>query len=343
MIEAPGRMTVRDVPSLPLPPNEVRVAVRAVGVCAGDVYIYKGVNPYASFPVVGGHEIAGVVSEVGAQVAGLQPGMRVVVEPFVGCGHCYPCRVGKPNCCVNLSIIGVHRPGGFAEEVSAPASHVHPVPPGLSFEWASFAEPVAIGVQACRRGEVGTELVLVLGCGPIGLALIEVARSRGARVLAADLLPERLALAQTLGAETLSAGPGLREALLGRTKGEGAPVVIEATGSPPVMAEAAELVAAGGRVVIVGLAKRGQTLELPALDLTRKEMTILGSRASSGCFPEALALLASGQVRYPQVMTTFSMWEAPEVLARLERDPAALHKAVLTLPGAGGAARQENP
>src|SRR5918997_3179706 len=106
-------------------PNEVSVAVRATGVCAGDMYIFQGKNPYAQYPIIGGHEIAGVVHEVGSAVEGLAPGTPVVVEPFIGCGTCYPCRIGKSNCCVNLQIIGVHRPGGYAEYLTAPATHVH--------------------------------------------------------------------------------------------------------------------------------------------------------------------------------------------------------------------------
>src|SRR6185312_13495232 len=149
------------------------------GLCAGDLHIYLGKNPYVTFPRVGGHEIAGVISAVGPGVKGVAIGERVVVEPFIGCGHCCPCRIGKRNCCANLSIIGVHRDGGFAERVIAPAANLHPIPSDMSDFEASFAEPVAIGVQACRRGEVTAgDRVLVLGAGPIGLAIGEVARAR---------------------------------------------------------------------------------------------------------------------------------------------------------------------
>jgi L-gulonate 5-dehydrogenase len=238
--------------------------------------------------------------------------------------------VGKPNCCANLQIIGVHRAGGFAEYVTAPASHIHRIPAGLSPLFASFAEPVAIGVQACRRGEVGAEDdVLILGCGPIGLALIEVARARGARVLATDILPERLETAAQLGAETLHAGPDLLPNMLERTNGEGMPVVIEATGSPQAMEQTVDLVAASGRIVIVGLVKQGVGITFPGLDFTRKEMTVVGSRASANCFPEALDLLARGAIHYPKIATAFSMWDAPEIFASLANNPGKVHKGVL--------------
>ncbi len=311
-------------------PGEVLISVRAAGICAGDLYFYLGKNPYAVYPQICGHEIAGLVAEVGEGVTGLDPGMPVVVEPFLGCGTCYPCRIGKSNCCARLQIIGVHRPGGYAEYLTAPATHVHRVPDGLSLTVASFAEPVAIGVQACRRGAVAAgEYVLILGCGPIGLALIEVARARGARVVATDLLPSRLETAAQLGAEVLPADEHLLQRVLEHTHGEGAPVVIEATGSVQAMEQTVDLVAAGGRIVIVGLVKQGTMVRFPGLDFTRKEMTILGSRASVNCFPESLQLLASGAIRYPQFATEFRLWEAPQVFADLAENPGKVHKAVL--------------
>src|ERR1041385_8707372 len=188
IIDEPGRMRVGDWARPELEPGEVLVRVRATGICAGDMYIYQGKNPYAAYPIIGGHEICGSIAEVGSAVKHLQPGALVVVEPFLGCGRCYPCRLGKSNCCADLQIIGVHRAGGFAEFVVAPATHIHPVPEGLPHTWAAFAEPVAIGVQACRRGAVKSgEYVLILGAGPIGLALIEVALARGAQPVVTDI------------------------------------------------------------------------------------------------------------------------------------------------------------
>jgi L-gulonate 5-dehydrogenase len=329
ILDAPTNMRVGESSKPVAGPSEVVVQVAAAGVCAGDLLIYRGNNPYASYPIIAGHEMAGVISDIAQDVTGFKLAERVVIEPFISCGKCYPCRVGKNNCCANLHIIGVHSPGGFAEYVKAPAKNIHKVPDGLPLEYASFAEPVAIAVQACRRGEVGNEYVLILGCGPIGLALIEVAKARGARVVATDVLEDRLVMAQALGAETIVSDDKLLAAVLEQTKGEGAPVVIEATGNLKVMEATVDLVASGGRIVIVGLGKKGQSVSFPALDFTRKEMTLLGSRTSVNCFPEALELLASGKIHYPKVATNFSMWEAPELFKKLSDNPAMLHKALL--------------
>jgi L-gulonate 5-dehydrogenase len=332
VIQAPLQMNMESRPVPTLGPGEVLICVKSVGVCAGDLYIYQGKNPYASYPLVAGHEIAGVVQDTGAGVTGVKAGTPVVIEPFIGCGRCYPCRVGKSNCCVRLQIIGVHRPGGFAEFLTAPARNVYPIPAGLSFAHASFAEPVAIGVQACRRGNVRVdEYVLVLGCGPIGLSLIEVARHRGARVVAADIQLSRLDIARQLGAEALPADENLLPSVLEQTQGEGAAVVIEATGNVKAMEQTIELVASGGRIVIVGLVNKGTGVTLPGLDFTRKELSILGSRASVDCFPESLQLLAGGSIHYPRIAAEFAFSEAPTLFAQLTQSPASVHKALLTV------------
>lgn len=310
-------------------PGEALVRVDAAGLCAGDLYIYLGKNPYVSYPRTGGHEIAGSVEALGPDTAGPAPGTRVVVEPFLGCGHCYPCRIGKPNCCANLKIIGVHQDGGFADYLIAPIGKLFEIPSGMSAYKASFAEPVAIGVQSCRRGQVSAgDTVLILGAGPIGLALVEVANARGARTYVSDVLPARLETAAELGATPLPAGDDFLDTVMRLTDGEGMPVVIEATGNAGVMEKTVDYVAAGGRIVIVGLVKKGVGVTFPGLDFTRKEMTIVGSRASTACFPESLALLASGKIHYPDIGSEFPLAAAPDVFARLGENPAALHKAV---------------
>lgn len=313
-------------------PGELRVTVAAAGLCTGDLYIYTGKNPYVTFPRIGCHEVSGTVTAHGPGVDAPPIGTPVVVEPFIGCGRCYPCRIGKPNCCAALTIIGVHRDGGFADHLVAPASHVHPIPEGLSTFEAAFSEPVAIGVQGCNRGAVtGADSVLVLGAGPIGLAAAEVAMARGARVHVTDTNPVRLAVAAELGAGTLPAGPGLHEAVMGITRGEGMPVVMEATGAVPAIEQTVDLVAAGGRIVVLGLVPKGMGVTFPGLDLTRKEVTLHGSRASAGCFPEALRLIAEGRISYLRIASRLPLREAPAIFAMLAADPSALHKAIFDL------------
>jgi L-gulonate 5-dehydrogenase len=330
VLDAPQRLHVGDWPEPVCGPGDVLIRPIAAGICAGDMQHYGGRNPYTTYPLICGHEVCGEVTRVGDDVRRFRRGDRVVIEPVVGCGRCYPCRHGKPNCCTNFCLIGLHRPGGYADLCVAPEANVHAVPAGLDPVTASFAEPLTIGIHACRRGAVASgEYCLILGAGPIGLAMLEVARLRGARTVVTDINPERLAFARELGAETLLADDTLLPAVLEQTRGEGADVVLEATGSPKAIESAIDLVAPGARVVIVGLVKKGIGVTLPGLDFTRKEVNVLGSRNSVNCFPEAIALLAAGAVRYPRVATQIPMWDSVPVFARLHENPAALHKAVL--------------
>lgn len=332
IFEAPHELSLGSWPTPEPGPKDVVISVNAAGICAGDLYIYSGKNPYAQYPIIGGHEVCGTVVKVGSNVHNVALGKLVVIEPFLACGKCYPCRVGKPNCCANLQIIGVHRPGGYAEYLLAPAPNVHLVPSGVSPFRASFAEPITIGLHACQRGQVsGADYVFVLGCGPIGLAIIEVALVRGARVIATDVVDSRRDIAQRLGAETLKADEKLIENVFAQTGGEGAPVVIEATGNPTVMQSTIDLVAAGGRIVIVGLVAKGVHVSLPGLEFTRKEVSIFGSRTEVGCFPEALALLASDKIKYPEHASDFDLWSAPAVFAEITRNPSMVHKGVFVI------------
>jgi L-gulonate 5-dehydrogenase len=332
VLEAPQQLQVGDWPTPRCGSSDVLIRPVAAGICAGDLQHYGGRNPYTKYPLVCGHEVCGEVAEVGGEVRRFKRGDLVVIEPVVGCGHCHPCRHGKPNCCMNFCLIGLHRPGGYAEWCVVPEANLHAVPPGLDPVTASFAEPLTIGLQACRRAQVAAgEYCLVLGAGPIGLAILETARLRGARVRITDINEERLAFARELGAETLKADDQLLATVLEQTDHAGAEVVIEATGNPRVVESTVDLVAFGGRVVIVGLVKKGMGVTFPGLDFTRKEINLLGSRNSVNCFPEAIALLASGAVKYPRVATKLPLWESVPVFAKLHENPAALHKAVLVL------------
>lgn len=324
-------MHVADWPEAPLEPGEVRVRVAAAGVCAGDLSIFNGKNPYARLPVVAGHEMSGTVVEVHPSVSTGLVGTRVAVEPFIACGVCYPCRVGKTNCCANLRILGVHQAGGYAETVVAPAKNCYEIPAEMPFTQAALVEPVTIALQACRRGGVGpADTVLVLGCGPIGAFIIEVARELGATVYAADVLPDRLAVAERLGAVPVLSDENLLAKVLEITHGEGMPVVIEATGVPQVIEQTVHLVAAGGRVVIAGLVKGGVGVTFPGLDFTRKELTLLGSRTEVGCFPESIRLLAEGRIRFARMATEFDMFaDAPGLFSKLAEKPEAIHKGIL--------------
>jgi threonine dehydrogenase-like Zn-dependent dehydrogenase len=214
--------------------------------------------------------------------------------------------------------------------VAVPFTHVHQIPLDLDVSKAALAEPVTIALHACYRGALAKgERVLVVGCGPIGMFCVEVAREKGAEVFACDINRERLEIAAELGAVPILSDETLFQNIEKITGGEGFPLVIEATGVPDVMSKTVEMVAAGGRIVIAGLVKKGVKVGFEGLDFTRKELTILGTRTEVNCFPEAIRLLADGKIKFADRSTRISMWDAPGMFSVLSKRPDTIHKGLL--------------
>lgn len=174
VLYAPFDMRIEDRPQ-PIPAaGEALVRVKAVGICGSDVHFFKGEHPYKNYPRIHGHEIAGIIEEVNGS-SDLQPGDRVVLEPLLACGNCYPCRTGKYNCCANLQVIGAHVDGGFADYLKAPINRLHKIPASMPFHLAATAEPYSIGVQISRRAALQAgEIVLIIGAGAIGLTVLDL-------------------------------------------------------------------------------------------------------------------------------------------------------------------------
>lgn len=330
---APGTMTVGEAP-VPRPqPGQALVAVEAVGLCGSDFHLLDGTHPYAHFPQTQGHEFAGVVTEFGPGYYGpVQPGQRVAVEPLVPCGTCFACRRGRYNCCTDLKVLGAHAPGALAEFVVVRTESLHPVG-DLDAPTAALAEPVSIGLQAVHRGGiVAGDNVVVLGAGPIGLAVTLGATDRGARVLAADRVPARLEHARTFGADTVvdTGTEDLREAVARWTGGEGAAVVVDATGVPALIRGAFDLVAPSGTIVVVGISD--QEVSIPVIEFSRKEVSVLGSRNSAGIFPAAVDLVRRHADTARTLIThTFPLTEVPEAIRFAADHPAEVGKAIITV------------
>lgn len=278
----------------PVPgPHEVLVCVKAAGICGSDVHFYDGSNPYARYPQIFGHELSGIIEEVGSEVTIRQVGDRVVVEPAVPCGNCYPCRIGKYNACGNIGMIGSVRAGGFADFVAVPENHVHVMPNGMNFEIGALCEPFTIGAQAIDRSDIRPgQTVTILGMGPIGLTILtQIKKKHNVKVFAVDLVPERLELARVFGADVV-VNPNERdtiEAINEWTGGEGSNVVIESAGIPLTIEQTIHLVSPGGRIVIVGLT--GKDVTFPGQLLTKKDVEIYGTRHSVNKFPEVIQFL----------------------------------------------------
>src|SRR5581483_7490747 len=234
------------------------------------------------FPRIQGHEFSAIVERAGANCpGGIRPGDRVAVWPVRGCGRCYPCRVGRANACVSLELFGIHRDGGLQELLRVPVTQVFGVG-DLGAEASAFVEPMSIAVHALERADIRAgQKVAVLGAGPIGLATVLAATSVGARVMSIDPVAARRDIAAKVGAETVAWGDAQEVAGVIRRwgRGSGPPRVIDTTGNPAALAQAAELVSAAGRVGVVGMSSAPAPLRSGIFP--EKEIDVAGSSCSS--------------------------------------------------------------
>lgn len=279
--------------------GEVLLKVRAVGICGTDIHIYGGRQPYLEYPRVMGHELAGEVVEA-SEDSGLKPGDVAYVMPYLSCGACVACRKGKPNCCTRIEVLGVHRDGALAEFLSVPQRFVRKVD-GIGFDEAAMIEFLAIGAHAVRRarslGPLDGEHALVVGAGPIGLAVALFAARHGARVTIMDTRADRLDFARRhlKVSQAVTVGEGDRETLSELTQGEFFDVVFDATGNALAMARGLAFVAHGGRYVWVSIVAADIALSDP--EFHKREATLLASRnATIEDFEEVVQALREGAV-----------------------------------------------
>lgn len=312
-------------------PDDVLVKVKRVGICGSDMHIYHGTNPLATYPRIPGHEVAGEVVEVGSAVKNVKPGDHVVVEPIRYCGECYACRKGRPNVCKSLSVFGVHEDGGMRESFVLPERQLHVVDPTLDWDEAVLAEPFTIGAQAVWRGGVEEgDTVLIQGSGPIGICILKMAKLQGAKVIMTDLEEERLAFAKENGAdEVINAREvSVEEKVMELTDGEGPNVVIDAVCLPMTFELGVNVVSPAGTVVVLGFDERPS--QISQLPITKKEVTIVGSRLQTNQFGKVVSLLNDRKLKGNGFIThQFPLDQVKEAFSFVEKNPGEVRKAVI--------------
>lgn len=296
--------------------NEVRIRVEAIGICGTDVEIVGGNMAYytsglAHFPITIGHEWTGIVDRCGEAVTDLAEGMRVVGEVSIGCRTCAICLSGSYHRCLNRSETGVmNRDGGMADYVVIPRWAVHPVPDHVPVAAAALVEPTAIAFNAVRLGGVGLgRRTFIVGDGPIGLLILQVARAMGDTapvVCGADT--QRLSTARSLGAGAIvdAREPGHREAVLAAFGGDKPEIILEASGSAAGVETALAVAAPGATIILQGLLG---ALPSKAIDLDHvvvNDITLRGALGSPGIWPQVVDLIASGQV-HPEAIVTHTL------------------------------------
>lgn len=334
IVERPLEIAIREVPEPVIGrPDEVKIRVISGGICGSDIGIFRGTNSLATYPRVIGHEFGGRVTEVGPETRGIAPGDIVAVDPVRSCGHCYACRHDRHNVCRDVEVVGVHRDGGFAEFVVAPASACHKLDPNkLAPDLACLAEPYSIGMQVNFRAQIAQgDTVLVMGSGPIGLCVMEIAKTRGARVMMTDIVPDRLAHALTCGADRAIdvRTEDLEAAVLDFSGGEGVAVAVDSVCSPTSVPQAMNLVCPAGRVVVLGLSDKPS--EIAQVAFTKKEVTVLGSRLNNHRFPEVVRMFENGQLRPERLRSDiFPFFEVAEAMELIREHPERVCKVSLS-------------
>ena len=331
-ISSPGKIVVVDRPIPEPAADEVLIRVKAAGICGSDTHIYHGKNAFATYPRVVGHEFVGEIAGCGKDITDLPLKTPVTVDPVLACGHCRPCRIGRPNVCTNLQVLGVHTDGGFQEYIAVKRCNVYPLPPGISWEKAALIEPYSIAAQVKERGRITKEdIVLICGAGPIGLIILQMAKMIGAKTAIMDIVNSRLEKAATMGADLVinSKTQNVVEKMLAFSDNEGASLIYEATGNISVLETCITKIAArAGRIVVLGFTQ--ELVKIPQVSIMSRELDIIGTRLNSKKFPEVISWFAEKKVQPEKILShSFPFEKIKDAFARMEEDPDSVCKVVL--------------
>ena len=303
--------------------GEALVRVHNVGICGTDISGYLGKMPFFSYPRIPGHELGVEVIEVGADVSNVRAGDHCSVEPYINDPHSYATKIGKPNCCEKLQVLGVHRDGGMRPYFVLLARKLH-VSKKLSFEQLALVETLAIGCHAVQRsGVTKDEFCLIIGAGPIGLATLEFVKLTGAKIIVLDTNAQRLEFCRTVMGvpHTVKLSENIEKDLRDLTDGHLPEVVIDATGNSLSMSAAYGLIAPGGRLVYVGITTDEVKFKHPVFH--RPEGTLLCSRnAMPQDFDNIIAWIEEGKIdtrpwithrtAFEQLIEVFPSFTKPE-------------------------------
>jgi threonine dehydrogenase-like Zn-dependent dehydrogenase len=334
----PSQFSYEEVPEPSLGPEDVLVAVKACGICGSDVHGMDGSTGRRRPPIVMGHEAAGVIARTGSNVKGWEVGDRVTFDSTIYCGACEFCRRGEVNLCDHRRVLGVsceeyRQPGAFAEYVAVPQRILYRLPEGISFEQAALIEPFTIAFHAVRRAALQiNDTVLIIGCGMIGLALLQTVRLAGCgKVVVVDTADDRLDQAKGLGADVAinSASEEALKAILTLTGEVGVAHVFEAVGVAPTVDLAVRAARKGGTVTLVG--NVSPRVDLPLQLVVTRELTLHGSCASAGEYPACLDMMARGKLdAAPLLSAVAPLAEGDSWFERLHARERGLLKVILT-------------
>ena len=329
----PWDVSLVDVPS-PKQEGLAIIKVHAAGICGSDIGAFRGTNNLVTYPRIIGHELTGEIIYLPEEnPKGFKVGDKVVVDPYLYCGRCYPCSIGRMNCCDELRVLGVHVDGGMSEYFAHPANMLVALPDGVRWEHGALAEPLTISLHSVHRAELKAgEHFLIFGAGPIGILAGFVAKAYGAIPIMVDPVDERLGKIRELGIKN-TINP-IKEDIDAKVKvyceGRKVEAVMEASGSNAAIRNTLDCVSNAGRIVLTGWPKLDTSL--PTGLFTKKELDVRGARNSANEFDEALSLIKSGKIPIEKIITkVISIDEVPDTIIDIEKNPGNYLKVVVKM------------
>lgn len=292
---SPGKIRVVDEIPVHAPwQGEAVVKVKAVGICGTDLHIFKEGRADVELPRVMGHELSGVVTALGEGTDNLAVGDRVVLDPVMACGSCRICMAGHGNVCADVKCFGVQMDGGFQDEIVVPSANLYRYPESYSFVQAALAEPFSVAANILSRVSVKErDFVVIMGAGTIGLSLVQGAKAAGAAVLVSDIEESKLEKAKAMGADyTVNSRKEDLTELVKKHTEIGADVVIDAVGTVKLTEQSVELAAPCGRIAVISFDAR--PAQIPAAAITKKELSLMGSRMNAHRFPDVIQWMKDG-------------------------------------------------
>ena len=311
--------------------NNILVKMRAAGICGSDVGIYHGTNAAATYPRVIGHEMVGVVEEIGSNVRKLKVGDRIIVNQVVSCGDCYPCRHNRGNVCDHLEVRGVHRDGGYREYMVVPEEDCYILPDNLSDADAVMIEPTTIAIQSLSRAEVeDDDTLFIIGCGALGSSILRIARLTNAKIIVGDIVDDKLSDALNKGAHyavNLS-HDDFEQKIKEYSNGRGPTVTIDAACTKDSLMNAIKVTGNAGRVITMGFSI--SPTEVNQFLITSKELDVRGSRLQNKKFGEAIKLINEGKIDLSGAVShTFNYLDAQKAFDFIDSKDYSIRKIAL--------------
>lgn len=311
--------------------NNILVKMRAAGICGSDVGIYHGTNAAATYPRVIGHEMVGVVEEIGSNVKNLKVGDRIIVNQVVSCGDCYPCRHNRGNVCDHLEVRGVHRDGGYREYMAVPEEDCYILPDNLSDADAVMIEPTTIAIQSLSRAEIeDDDTIFIIGCGALGSSILRIARLTNAKIIVGDIVDEKLNDALNKGAHyavNLS-HDDFEQKIKEYSNGRGPTVTIDAACTKDSLMNAIKVTGNAGRVITMGFSI--SPTEVNQFLITSKELDVRGSRLQNKKFGEAIKLINEGKIDLSGAVShTFNYLDAQRAFDFIDSKDYSIRKIAL--------------